>query len=827
MKKVLSFALVLAMILGSVSMAFAGGYAYPDTKGIDAEEAINVLTGLGVLEGYSDGTFKPEKTVTRAEMVKMIIAALNMPVKEGTYSTQFVDVAPTAWYSAYVSYGVTLGIIEGKSATIFDPNGIVTYDQAITMTMRALGYTEAALNGTYPACFVSKAVSLGAMKNLHSGSGEANRADCAQLIFNVLQQHIGKVGNNNIWVAFGSGEAGIDAYDTMLVRLGAHLGSADGGELVTRDMVDDEDTLCDLSSLLGHVITYYHNDEHQIVAVAEVLTKEVVGKLNDAETKIGDVKVAANCDPTDAETFINGYEADFTVKTGVEYTWTYMEKSGKVDEVVSVLDWVVTADKKMTADDVKTITDEDAPSILEVAFKVVDEDADEMEIDTKSFILEGVDSLEDIAKDHVVYVYEGGVDADDMHVVKIQVGTKVVSGVYDEVASNGKKVTVEDTTYSIANVRDLENVIAAADVNQWAKAGNEGSVYLDFFGKFYALKDVEDPETGYVVVLKTQKVDNEDTTGDPDSIDNTVNKIKVFTADGEAKIYNVNVNKVDTKAANDQDYLEWDDVEGDAGMVVKLVLDKNDKVTGIKAVALEEFTDEDVNKKGVTESKAYLLQDSAVVFAFEDDTKMTKESNWSVVKATSLWNKTVEVLNCNADSKGKIKVAVVSDANANDGDVSYGIIKSYSEIKDYAKVAVLLDGEATTVKWDEDDADRALLNAPGTVLYAIELDDTEVVSINKFVGDNAKTFVTDEITGTAVTVDDVNRLWVKVNGENVWFSLADEVVVYVYDQSDKAWTVKTASYMDGLKANKYVSFVLYDTNKEDKEFYNVIVLVKE
>ncbi|MCF0150743.1 MAG: S-layer homology domain-containing protein, partial [Firmicutes bacterium] len=136
MKKVLSFALVLAMILGSVSMAFAGGYAYPDTKGIDAEEAINVLTGLGVLEGYSDGTFKPEKTVTRAEMVKMIIAALNMPVKEGTYSTQFVDVAPTAWYSAYVSYGVTLGIIEGKSATIFDPNGIVTYDQAITMTMR-------------------------------------------------------------------------------------------------------------------------------------------------------------------------------------------------------------------------------------------------------------------------------------------------------------------------------------------------------------------------------------------------------------------------------------------------------------------------------------------------------------------------------------------------------------------------------------------------------------------------------------------------------------------------------------------------------------------
>ncbi|MBQ2456237.1 MAG: S-layer homology domain-containing protein, partial [Firmicutes bacterium] len=143
MKKVLSFALVLAMILGSVSMVFAAATSYPDIKGIDAEEAINVLTGLGVLEGYPDGTFKPEGKVTRAEMVKMICAALALPVTEGTYTTKFTDVKPDAWYSAYVYYAITLGIIEGKSETIFDPMGNVTYDQAITMVMRALGYTEA------------------------------------------------------------------------------------------------------------------------------------------------------------------------------------------------------------------------------------------------------------------------------------------------------------------------------------------------------------------------------------------------------------------------------------------------------------------------------------------------------------------------------------------------------------------------------------------------------------------------------------------------------------------------------------------------------------
>ena len=427
MKKVLSFALVLAMILGSVSMVFAAATSYPDIKGIDEEEAINVLTGLGVLEGYPDGTFKPEGHVTRAEMVKMICAALALPVTEGTYTTKFTDVKPDAWYSAYVYYAITLGIVEGKSPTIFDPNGDVTYDQAITMVMRALGYTEAGLNGVYPACFVSKAVGLGALKGLQSGSEPATRAHMAQLIYNVLPKQIGKVGQDDKWGANGE-------EDTMLLRLGAHVAKKDGKviEAVVGDELDpdSEDVLVNLHDLIGHKITYYVNDDDQVVAVYEVLTTELTGKFLPAKGTIAGTKYTSDCDTEfeDANTFINGVEDEFEegIKDNEVYTWIVELKNGKINNVVSVLDWIANADKKVIADDLKDITDEDDPSLLGYEFALDDND----KLDLKSFVLEGVDKLEDIEKNNIVYVFAAEKDGKDV-IVKVQVGTKTVTGDID------------------------------------------------------------------------------------------------------------------------------------------------------------------------------------------------------------------------------------------------------------------------------------------------------------------------------------------------------------------------------------------------------------
>ena len=95
MKKVLSLVLAFAMILGSFGFVFASDFS--DVKDTEYySEPVNVLSGLGVIAGFPDGTFKPGDNVTRAQMATMITAALGIPVK-GSGATGFSDV-PASLY---------------------------------------------------------------------------------------------------------------------------------------------------------------------------------------------------------------------------------------------------------------------------------------------------------------------------------------------------------------------------------------------------------------------------------------------------------------------------------------------------------------------------------------------------------------------------------------------------------------------------------------------------------------------------------------------------------------------------------------------------------
>ena len=85
MKKVLSIVLSIAMVVClAPTMAFAAttsassSAAYSDIEGTACEGAVNVLTALKVVDGFTDGTYKPEQTVTRAQMAKLIVAALGV-----------------------------------------------------------------------------------------------------------------------------------------------------------------------------------------------------------------------------------------------------------------------------------------------------------------------------------------------------------------------------------------------------------------------------------------------------------------------------------------------------------------------------------------------------------------------------------------------------------------------------------------------------------------------------------------------------------------------------------------------------------------------------
>lgn len=77
-------------------------------------EAVTVLTQSDVLQGYDDGTFRPEQNVNRAEALKMILKSIGVETSSGLYSTGFPDVPIDAWYAGYVMEGALRNIISGN-----------------------------------------------------------------------------------------------------------------------------------------------------------------------------------------------------------------------------------------------------------------------------------------------------------------------------------------------------------------------------------------------------------------------------------------------------------------------------------------------------------------------------------------------------------------------------------------------------------------------------------------------------------------------------------------------------------------------------------------
>ena len=202
--------MTLVFALGSFGMAFgadtdaaASSAAVPsDVAGTDCEEAVTNLTSLGIISGYEDGMFRPDKTITRAEITRMLIAALEMDdtAIADLYSSSFSDVSSN-WAKGYIGYANKLGFASGYADKSFKPGQKVTGYEAVTMIVRALGYKD--VTGTWPANYEAKAIEIGLLAAaLTNGSEPATRGEVAVLLDAALD--IAIAGN---------------AEDTMTIRL--------------------------------------------------------------------------------------------------------------------------------------------------------------------------------------------------------------------------------------------------------------------------------------------------------------------------------------------------------------------------------------------------------------------------------------------------------------------------------------------------------------------------------------------------------------------------------------------------------------------------------
>jgi len=142
----------------------------PDLVGHWAEKNVRELVASGSISGYPDGSFKPNKTITRAEFAAVLAKAYKLPLKAGKV---FSDTG-NHWAKDYIAAATAAGIVNGYSADKFGPDDPITREQMAVMVYKAAKLKASAQNLSFTdskqiASWAREAVAAAAAKQVISG----------------------------------------------------------------------------------------------------------------------------------------------------------------------------------------------------------------------------------------------------------------------------------------------------------------------------------------------------------------------------------------------------------------------------------------------------------------------------------------------------------------------------------------------------------------------------------------------------------------------------------------------------------------------------------
>ena len=192
-KRILTWLLAVGMLasLLTVPAGAANATRFSDVADNYTATAIETLRLMGVLDGYSDGTFRPNAALTRAQFCKMAVYAMDGSSELGRYSTVtiFPDVKPSFWASSYINMAAKKGVIAGFADGKFKPNQTVTAGQAVTILMRGLGYKDENMGGVWPQGYMAEAKTCGLLKStgITSAYSALTRGQAAKLFLNLFE----------------------------------------------------------------------------------------------------------------------------------------------------------------------------------------------------------------------------------------------------------------------------------------------------------------------------------------------------------------------------------------------------------------------------------------------------------------------------------------------------------------------------------------------------------------------------------------------------------------------------------------------------------------
>ena len=173
------------LILCTVSYAVE----FEDVRGTKYEESVSKLVEKGIVNGFDDNTFRPKEPVTRAQIVKMLVGALNL--KEGFSNTlNFSDVPTTHWANNFIKIGVGNNIIKGYDDGTFKPDNQVNFVEIATMMLRKMNLDDDLSRLSWPDGYILLAMDNGLFNSVDMGGFDfkvpANRGETSIMINNFL-----------------------------------------------------------------------------------------------------------------------------------------------------------------------------------------------------------------------------------------------------------------------------------------------------------------------------------------------------------------------------------------------------------------------------------------------------------------------------------------------------------------------------------------------------------------------------------------------------------------------------------------------------------------
>mgnify|MGYP001025036771 FL=1 len=364
MKKVVNSVLASALALSVAPMAFAEEATTPEDTAASVEETVEAvedeevaapamdadlekvvkrLEALGLVAGYGNGDFGVDRTITRAEFATLVVRArgLEQGAKLAQFQSNFKDVNASDWFAGFVNVAAGQEIIKGFPDQTFKPQNQVTYAEAITMIIRALGH-EPAVKGEWPNGFLAKASELGVAKTISNPNAPATRGDIFKFLDNALRVDLMEQ------VAYGTDVRYEVTNETLLTK---YL------NVIVRDMEWAHDTPNrDVNDLpfVSLVPT---------TGLAELKANEV--KLSGRNADLGGntkFKVADGINVND----FDGQHVQVWIKDDVENTVVWMEASTAEEVIVDRIDTFQFKGKDMRGDasDLDSVKDLDDLKIV-------------------------------------------------------------------------------------------------------------------------------------------------------------------------------------------------------------------------------------------------------------------------------------------------------------------------------------------------------------------------------------------------------------------------------------------------------------------------------